>query len=1189
MTLHFGITSPVKNTIVGRSVTVSGRARSIGVAYPIYAVEEVRVAFGGGAEQVAQLVQGSWTCVVSALPNIGGGTPLRIVATAHGTVIDNIGTPTDPLPGEPEPFEQRTTVDVILDGSAPTIAIDSFLSPVTTQPGRPFLLDLSGKAGDPQTGIGAVRLQVDDGPFVDVVDVVDNGSGLWLWRQKEIELPPGVHHFTVQALDGASNSGTARAEIVVRLPFEPGAVEQVFQPSRYLLDLREFAHRYVVVAGSTGALTPAMLAARFHQPFDRLTEPILFEQATRPVPQARIAVEVLRGRLGAPAPRELDQRFQGLAYQTFLRSLGTSYEELRLARTADAYAREALAGRLGIGLVGARPDRLDELTVSPETIADDELEALSGYRSTAPGDPLRPTADGAKVLLWRRDALRAQWQREDEAERDSADGPRPIIDPDRIGEGHLRGRQANDPAFSLWTARRAWVTDKLAEIEQEVQTGSDALAGFDHAVATFLGAIDLTGLAARDADGADVQPDLVPLELSLEGFRFLARSRALLADGVLLDTEWDDVVSILLQVQKRRQYRAWRLEERGASLVIEPTTFVLDDAASTQPAEIPHWRAQRSEYVAWRRTLAARVAAAAALESSYQRVVDATEAAVLPELRDALIAEVTAPQPRESPDVAAERLIRELMIDLRADAGQRTTRVDQALETLQGALFSARAGRLGADGSGQEWTIDGEGTAGYDFDREWDWMGGYRTWLSATRVFAYPENQLLPALYLYVADPRLQPPTEAYRSLIEALRASSRLTPDDARQLAAKYLDKLHNAELPSDFAITDQLTDTELVTRQNDSKDLYKPEVPHREIFWLIPMALAAKLQESGQFQAALDWYQTVFAYHLPAEHRRIYHGLTVERDTPSVYDRVPKWLIAELNPHHFAQDRRNCYTRATIMAIAGCFHAFADAEFARSAADANARARTLYETAADLLDLPEAQPETGPEVPFPPNPVWESLRQHGRSGLAKIHRGLNIAGVSIPGSGAGYETALPSQYRYGVLAERAKNLVAIAQQVEAAYLSALDQRDAKTYDALRAGQDLAVASATARIQDSKLADADIGVRLAELQRERAQLQENHYDRQIKLGISGWETTALAAMGAAAYLQTTAGVVFATGAAVETVKAIVSFGFLGDRRASPPTSAANGTGSSSAASPAKTARSAISRSSSPTTSTSWP
>ena len=1145
--LTFIITSPVRNAIVGRSVTVAGRARGGGsIDPPTYAVDEVRVAFGGGSEQVAQLAQGSWTCVVSALPNILGGTPLRIAATASGTVIPNIGTANDPVPGDPEPFEQRIMVDVVLDGSVPTAAIDSFPSPVTTQPGEPFLLDLSGTAGDPQTGISAVRLQVDHGPFAGVTDVIDNGAGVWRWRQKAIELAPGVHHLTVQALDGAGNQATAQAELVVRLPFEPGSVEQVFQPSRYLLDLRGFARRYVMVGGSAGALTPAMLAARFHQPFDRLTDPALFEQATRPVSQARIAAEVLRGRLGAPAPRELDQRFRGLAYQTFLRALGTSYEELRLARTADAPAREALAGRLGIGLVAARPDRLDELTVSPEAITDDELEALSGYRSTAAGDPLRPAAEGAKVLLWRRDALRAQWQREDEAQRDSAEGPRPIIDPDLVSEGHLRGRQSGDPALSLWTARRAWIADRLAAIQRDTQTGHDPLARFDHAVAAYVGAIDLTGLTTHDADGADVQPDLVPFELTLEAFRFLARGRALLADGVPLDTEWNDVASILLQVQKRRQYRAWRLEERGASLVLEPAAFVLDGGGNLQPAEIPRWRIQRSEYLAWRRTLAARMAAAAALESSYQRIVDATEAAVLPQLRDALIAEVAAPRPQEPPDLVAERLTRELMIDLRADAGQRTTRVDQALETLQGALFSARAGRLD-DGSGQAWTIAGEGTAADDFDREWDWMGSFRTWLSATRVFAYPENQLLPALYPYVADPRLQPPTRAYGTLIDKLRAVSRLTPEDARQLAKDYLDELHNAELPSGFAITDRLSDPELVTRQGDSRRLFKPSVPHREIFWLIPMAIAAKLQESGQFQAALDWYQTVFAYHLPAGHRRVYHGLTVEKDTSSAYDRAPEWLIAELNPHHFALDRRDCYTRATIMAIAGCFHAFADTEFARGSAGASARARTLYETAADLLDLPEAQPESGDDVPFPPNPVFESLRQHGRSSLAKLHSGLNIAGVSIPASGGGYETALPSQYRYSVLAERAKNLVAIAQQVEAAYLSVLEQRDAKTYDALRAGQDLEIAAARRTIQDTKVADADIGVRLATLQRERAQLQENFYDRQIELGTSGWEWTALAAMGAAAYLQGAAGVAFATGAAAETVKAIFTFGFLGD------------------------------------------
>jgi len=37
-----------------------------------------------------------------------------------------------------------------------------------------------------------------------------------------------------------------------------------------------------------------MLAGRFHQPFDRLTEAELFEQATQSLPQARIVVEVLR-------------------------------------------------------------------------------------------------------------------------------------------------------------------------------------------------------------------------------------------------------------------------------------------------------------------------------------------------------------------------------------------------------------------------------------------------------------------------------------------------------------------------------------------------------------------------------------------------------------------------------------------------------------------------------------------------------------------------------------------------------------------------------------------------------------------------------------------------------------------------------------------------------------------------------
>jgi hypothetical protein len=220
-------------------------------------------------------------------------------------------------------------------------------------------------------------------------------------------------------------------------------------------------------------------------------------------------------------------------------------------------------------------DRLDELTVSPETISDTELETLFGYQSTAPGDPLRTPPGDASVLLWQRDTLGAQWRREDEAQRDSADGPLPIIDPDLIGPGHFRHREPSDPAFSLRTARRAWITEKLREIRAQARIGATpTLARFDRVVGKFVGAIDLAALAARDAEGADLSLDLAPLDLDLNAYRFLARCRAVLKDGVLLETEMGDVVSILLQVQKRRQFLAWRLQERRASLVLAPSSFV---------------------------------------------------------------------------------------------------------------------------------------------------------------------------------------------------------------------------------------------------------------------------------------------------------------------------------------------------------------------------------------------------------------------------------------------------------------------------------------------------------------------------------------------------------------------------------------------------------------------------------------
>ena len=1178
--VEFFITNPGPGATVDRNMTVSGTVKKITLGgeepeYPQMEIEGVRVVFGSGAPEAAQLGptsrwdNGVWSCGGSAPVTLAGGSPLTITATVFGTTT----TRREPLGSGPgqlvqSPMSEQRTVAVLLGADVPdTLSIDD-LGPPVTPASLPYLRDVAGSASAP-TGITSIALEVASGQAVNVVNAIDvptpGKPAFWRWVAKGVAFAPGHHVVIARATNGLGlRFVSSPRDLSVRVPLGPGAVEQIFEPTRYLLELAGgralptpgFAARYVELGGSNDDLTPAMLASRFHQPFDRLTEAQLFEQATRSLPQARIAVEVLRGRLGTPAPAALDQRFRGAAYQALLRELGSSYDELRLARTADASAREALATRLGIGLLGSRPDRLDELTVSPEVISDAQLEVLFGYQSTVLDDPLRPPPGAASVQLWQRDALSSHWGREDEEQRDSVDGPLPIIDPDVIGDGHLRSRQPSDPAFSLWTARRAWVREKLTEIERETLVGTDPLARFDHVVGAFVGQLDIAGLAARDAEGAGIAPDLAPLDLNLEAFRFLVGSRALLAVGVLLESEWRDVISILLQTQKRRQYGAWRREERDAGVVLTPSSFVLDPAepdASTTAADISHWRSQRSVYTTWRRTLAARISVSAALETGYRGVLDTVEAQVLPALRDALIAELAQRQPTVEPlDAAAERLTRELSIDLRAAASQQTTRVDQALQTLQGVLFSARAGRLDPDDAGRAWTISIQANAESDFDREWALMGSYRGWLSAMRVFAYPENQLLPALY--AADPDLHA-TEPFRTLINELRKKVRLIPQTARDLAAAYLSALPGpgVKVPDGhgaFVMTDERSDTDLVDLQGLS--ILNRDSEHQlEIFWLVPMALAAKLQQSGEFRAALDWYQTVYAYHLPDARRKVYQGLTAEASPNIVsnYDRVPAWLIEELNPHIFARQRNNCYTRSTVMSIAGCFLAYGDAEFSQNTVDANARARTLYETAVDLLALSDARPQTGPEIPFPSNPVSESLRHWAESGLTKIHRGLNIAGVSTVGPvrSGNDDTLLPSQYRYPVLIERAKGLVAIAQQLEAAFLSVLEQRDAKTYDALQARHDLQVASSSLTMQHVKLADAAIGMQLAGLQRERAHLQERHYAELIRDGLSGWEQLGLHSQEAALALQTAAAVVLGLNVAREAARVTATAGWAGD------------------------------------------
>lgn len=102
------------------------------------------------------------------------------------------------------------------------------------------------------------------------------------------------------------------------------------------------------------------------------------------------------------------------------------------------------------------------------------------------------------------------------------------------------------------------------------------------------------------------------------------------------------------------------------------------------------------------------------------------------------------------------------------------------------------------------------------------------------------------------------------------------------------------------------------------------------------------------------------------------------------------------------------------------------------------------------------------------------------------------------------------PTPYRYAVLIDRAKQLVAHAQQLESAFLSALQQRDAESYNLLKARQDVALSRAGLKLQDLRVKEAEDGVELADLQQERSEISFDYYDELLANGLIEDEETAL-------------------------------------------------------------------------------
>lgn len=166
------------------------------------------------------------------------------------------------------------------------------------------------------------------------------------------------------------------------------------------------------------------------------------------------------------------------------------------------------------------------------------------------------------------------------------------------------------------------------------------------------------------------------------------------------------------------------------------------------------------------------------------------------------------------------------------------------------------------------------------------------------------------------------------------------------------------------------------------------------------------------------------------------------------------------------------------------------------------------------------------------PKNPVYDSLELKGNLELFKIFNCRNIAGMvreldvfsaptdsitGIPVIGAsgtlnipGRGNFSPSQYRFGVLIERAKQIAAQAQQMESLFLSALEKQDAESYGLLMAQQGLETAKATVKLQDLRLNQAADERSLAELQLNKVKDTADHFETLISNNTTTYENDSI-------------------------------------------------------------------------------
>ncbi|TDB83697.1 hypothetical protein E1264_27385 [Actinomadura sp. KC216] len=1092
----------------------------------------------------------------------------------------------------PGPDPQRTddtttsqaTLTLTVDRTPPVVNLTTPVQmtrtvDTTATPPTAFF-EIKGTAVDDFSTVTAVTFTVDNGPARQAVLGGSGKNRTWTTgastSTSAVKAALGDHTVKVTATDQQGNVSAATAVTLHAVQgFKPHDELDVFGPADYLEDLQVFAAKRVVAApaSSPKMLDAQLLGAVFFQRYAQLIDHSNMDVAVAPVRQVRVAVEVLRRYLTAAAavlPASAETTYRTEAYGALLAGLGVSADELRRAR-GDRPAQEALAERLGVVLPPAdqpaAPNPLDMLLFTDADIAaagfEEKLEETVGLVDTTQDILINRPPATSRLLVAQLDGLRARWKQQDDSARVFGDVPVPVIDPDLLMEADLK----DGPAKSRRTERLTEVAALAKEIDDLRKTKSTPLAGFDAVVAAFLpgGSTALAELTAGFEQGLDLTGALDRARLTPAALTQLIRSRQLATAATLTEADWTAAIAILTQVRKIGRYPAWREQEQRPDIGIslDPALF---PAVTDAPVDLPPWRADPAARRAWLSTLRSRAAERQTVVDALATVVNDAEGDALPGLRDALAAAAQA----ITPDTLKTRNLPKatgLLIDLAAAPSVRTSRVQQAIETLQGALFGVRtsgfarftvqtstgsfahpaaAWQLVANLATPTGTTVAYGKPG--FDTEWAWWGAHETYRAAGQALAYPERLLRPTLRP-TGLPPIPNPTPHFTALVALLRGRTRITPAQARQEAAAYLRHLRDDStipLPADlenttFKITDQLTDQQLADRQTLSRKLLSPTPtspvdtgdPHtaaghlQEPLFFVPVLMAEHLQRSGEHLAALDWLKTVYAFHLPLpapttlSPRKTYHGLTLDMSLTSSYPRpadLPVPGLPGLSPFEIARSRRGALSRFVVTLIARCLVEFANAEFTRDSDDSRARARGLYETAAELLDPAvtwDAWTTDKENIFGKKDPIVIALDDRIKGDLAKLRQGLNIAGLErLRADASAIAPRQPTPYRYSVLVARAKELTQYAAGAEAAMLSALEKFDAEEYTRLNAVQNLELGDQNVALRELGVTEAAHGLDLAGLQADRVDLQITHLEDLLNPRDTAFEV--IAAIGGA-------------------------------------------------------------------------